>query len=81
MTEAGDMSGNGEIKIEKGIPFPTVALLRRFATGNIAILPNRTTNQLRRAVSRLRKDNKTVHFDIRTVTENGVKGVRVWRTA
>ena len=73
-----------EIKIDRNMPIPAQArrssLKYPFADldiGESFFVPGRTGAQLSGFISW----NRPKKFATRTVIENGVKGVRVWRTA
>lgn len=69
-----------ELKIDKGVPMPKPAwgklseLCKSMEVGDSVFFPGRSSGSL--AGSLVRFGYK---FAKRTVTENGVKGVRVWR--
>lgn len=73
-----------QIKIEKGIPVPSKGRKSRLypladmQVGDSFFAPGRVVQQLTAAVARPAKI-MGAKFACRTVTENGVKGVRVWR--
>ena len=70
-----------KFKIEKGVPkpFPGRRLLpwREMEIGDSFFVPGKTTT-LASVANRYYAPNR---YESHTVTENGVKGCRVWRTA
>jgi hypothetical protein len=71
-----------EFKIEKNIPLPNVrdksiaSLLRQMEIGDSFFYPN-GKHSFSGRFSSLRPKK----FVVRTVLENGIKGIRVWRVA
>lgn len=74
-----------ELKIDKGIPVPTghckskgmTYVLRKMEVSDSMFVAGSTPNRVIGVAARL----TPWKFLSRTVTENGVKGVRVWRIA
>ena len=75
-------------KIEKGIPIPPRGDLKGrgrksvfwdMEIGDSAFFPGKAHDGVSNAYSYVRK-RTGAKFEARTVTENGVKGIRVWRT-
>lgn len=73
-----------EIKIDRNIPLPTSGRggVKKYPFGDMNIgdscfIAGSTSGQMSSRVSYYRPKK----FTIRTVIENGVNGVRVWRTA
>jgi len=73
------------VKINKGIPMPgaRVASLTlpfdQLDVGDSFFVEDKPAD-VRSKVSRYKRNHKTVGLSCRIVTENGVKGIRVWRT-
>jgi len=75
---------NGEIKIDKGVPLSPVSSRQKYPfhamdIGDSFFLPERSSTKSGNLHQFAR--NQRVSIKTRTVTENGVKGVRVWRIA
>lgn len=71
------------IQIDKNIEIPGAEYnskypLRNMECGDSFFVPGKTVSAISGSTSRYRK--KGWKFVCRTVTENGVEGVRVWRT-
>ena len=79
------MNQVASIKIEKNIPPPTKSAtpsskFAAFEVGDSAFFPDAVGATIAPTVSYYgRRNNKK--FTTRTVTEGGVKGIRVWRIA
>ena len=72
--------------IEKGVPIPESRgggrpkyPFREMGIGDSFFVAGKSTAKFN-AVTQHHKKHHGLKFAIRTVTENGVKGVRVWRT-
>lgn len=76
-----------EIKIDTDIPVPTGGTckypLRAMKIGDSFFAPGRASQSITGsfAHARQRMNAPTAKWTTRTITENGVKGVRVWRIA
>lgn len=77
-----------EIQIDKGIPIPTKMQLGRRSkypfdimdVGDSFFVPGRDGKSFGGTVTAARKRLTDMAFEMRTVKEDGVIGVRVWRT-
>lgn len=77
-----------EIQIDKGIPIPTKMQLGRKSkypfdimdVGDSFFVPGRDGKNFGGTVTAARKRYPELSFEMRTVKEGGVVGVRVWRT-
>ena len=75
-----------EIKIDKGVPIPKIDGLGRhhkypwhdLNVGDSFFVPNATTRRFCSSVNRIQK-TLGISMKCRTVTENDIKGVRIWR--
>lgn len=75
-----------ELQIEKGIPLPTLGRAGRsrwaeFEVGDSAFFLDRARSSLATASCDWGRHHGGRKFATRVVTENGVKGVRVWRVS
>lgn len=72
-----------EFKIDKGLPIPKTYSrklkypLRQMEIGDSIFISGGVHNQIGSAITRARP----LKFTTRMVVENGVSGIRVWRTA
>ena len=81
---------DAELKIEKGIPLPLSkreGIYRQYTFGKFEVgdsaffdVNGKGGEMLRQGLSQFARRNDR-KFATRTVTENGVKGLRVWRIA
>lgn len=77
-----------EIKIDKGVPAPAISAQGRpvqypwheMQPGDSIFVPGRTVHQLGGTIATPRRIPGT-KWTARTATENGVRGVRIWRVA
>jgi len=84
----GDAAGAAEITIDKDIPIPTKMQLGRRSkypfdimdVGDSFFVPGRDGKSFGGTVTAARKRYTDMSFEMRTVKEDGVVGVRVWRT-
>jgi hypothetical protein len=85
----GDAAGTAaEITIDKDIPIPTKMQLGRRSkypfdimdVGDSFFVPGRDGKSFGGTVTAARKRYTDMSFEMRTVKEDGVVGVRVWRT-
>lgn len=74
-----------KIKIDKGVPIPKAELGRNrkypwdeLQVGDSFFVPGKTRATFNGFASRFKKTHG-IHFTLRTVTENDIKGVRIWR--
>lgn len=75
-----------EIKIDKGVPLPEpskrgpkhVYPWEKLQVGDSFFVPGKKTNTFGGQLTRFKK-SAGIKCVIRTVTENNVKGVRIWR--
>lgn len=81
-------------KIEKGIPIPAIERVERkrkypldtMAIGESFFVPGTKASSMHACITRFhkatkgKKDQGSKKFCVRTVTEDGVAGARVWRT-
>ncbi len=78
-----------DYKIEKGVPVPLGAGCRGrlkypwalMAPGDSFFVPDSAPKMVSQAASNVARRHKGLRFATRAVTENGVKGVRVWKIA
>lgn len=77
-----------DIQIDKGVPIPTKMQLGRrskypfdlMEVGDSFFVPGRDGKSFGGTVTAARKRYTDLSFEMRTVKEDGVVGVRVWRT-
>lgn len=75
------------IKIDTGVPMPERGKRGRqnsypwseMNPGDSFFAPNKTTNGIGGSISAVHRSHPDWEFTSRAVTEDGVKGVRVWR--
>ena len=65
------------IEIDKDVPMPSPYPYRKLEVGDSFFVADKTTNGMAGAANERLTPKR---FTARTVTEGGVKGVRVWRT-
>ena len=78
-----------DYKIEKGVPLPPGAGRKgrnkypwyEMEVGDSCFLPDADPRAVSQAASNVARRNNGLRFATRAVTENGVKGVRVWKIA
>jgi len=73
---------NKEIKIDKNVPIPMGTRNLKYPLGSLEVgdsffFETANTNSLGGVFSQ----HKPKKFSVRTLTENGVKGIRVWRVS
>ncbi len=81
--------GQERPQIDKGVPMPKPRgggrapkwPVRDMQIGDSFFVPNKTAANMSGVVNYARSMNKGWKFGMRIMIENGVKGVRVWRTA
>lgn len=67
-----------EIKIDKDIPIPVGPMGSKYPLGKLEV-GDSFFIEGQKTLSGVFGQHKPKKFSVRTVTENGVKGVRVWR--